>query len=174
MKYHVSERDLHYYNEGLSRLPKIPFQLLSDFIAIARHYAYTHRTEVHGDLYWSRKGFYYLDIPQQEVHRYWVVPGRPDDELSENMRKIGEIHSHHFMVPIPSPTDDENETAPILYAIVGNMDKFFPDITLRTWHKGVHITLDPQKVFESPFQGFQYDLEQVEISDSVMEDEDDY
>ena len=79
-----------------------------------------------------------------------------------------EIHSHHTMQPYPSQQDNESERGPLLYAIVGNIDKFFPDITVRTFDmtNQKHIELDAWKLFENPFlmDAVAHDLSVVEVS----------
>ncbi|NRD81048.1 Mov34/MPN/PAD-1 family protein [Bacillus sp. BRMEA1] len=153
---------------------KIPFSLLAEFISIAKHFSDEHGTEVHGDVYldFDEEEFFMM-IPEQTVHKYWADP--TEDSLVTAMKlidkrfvKVLEIHSHHTMSPFPSSQDDESERSPILYAIVGNIDHFFPEITCRTFSKELdkHIEINPWRVFENPFTKVptqKYDLSVVEV-----------
>lgn len=135
--------------------PKIPFVILRDFIAVAKFYGEA-ELEVHADVY-LQNGKYFLDFPQQYVHKYWVqVIESSVDIVSrvEDAIKVLEIHSHHNMRPIPSSQDNHSERVPgRYYAIVGNTQKFFPDITARKFISEIsgHINLSPEVIFENPF-----------------------
>lgn len=153
---------------------KIPFSLLTEFISISKHFSDENGTEVHADIYFDfdSKDFFMM-IPEQIVHKYWAE--RTEDALTTAIKledkryaKVMEIHSHHTMSPFPSSQDDESERSPILYAIVGNIDHFFPSITCRTFNKerATHIPIDPWLVFENPFvhvPSQKYDLSVVEV-----------
>jgi hypothetical protein len=152
---------------------KIPFWVLNDFISVAKHFCDKHHTEVHADVYMNlQTKEFFLHFPEQRVHRCWAE--KTEDAytaalnvLEWNATKIGEIHSHHVMDPIPSPTDDRNERTSIFYTIVGNLDRFFPTLTVRTFDVKTeqHIKIDPFSLYESPF-GFTskgYDISVVEV-----------
>lgn len=150
---------------------RIPFSLLADFIAVAKYFAEC-GTEVHADIFYDKdRDTFFMDIPKQKAHSLWVEVTETPLEAAEkalkgNYIKCMEIHSHHYMPPIPSYQDDESERAPILYCIVGRIDKFFPEITVRTFDikNGKHINLDPWNIFEYPFSKVpsNYDLSVVE------------
>ncbi|GLO68295.1 MULTISPECIES: hypothetical protein [Oceanobacillus] len=152
---------------------KIPFNLLRDFIAIAKMFSDNDQTEVHADIYLNiDTGEFIMDIPKQNAHPYWVEvteePYETVEKFSGNRHvKCMEIHSHHVMPPFPSSQDDESERAPIFYAIIGNINEFFPNLTVRTFdiQKGKHIQLNPWSIFESPFStvSHNYDLSVVEV-----------
>lgn len=63
---------------------------------------------------------------------------------------VMEIHSHHKMPAKFSSIDNEEQKETILFAVVGSIDKFFPDITVRASCAGKYIPVDPGDVFESP------------------------
>ena len=153
---------------------KIPFTLLHKFISISKHFSEQHGTEVHGDIYYdTEKQDFSLSIPSQVAHRYWVVSKETEEDIAmrvinnRNEIKVMEIHSHHVMSSTPSAQDDESETCPILYAIIGNLNNFFPDITVRTYDviNQQHIELNPFSIFEQPLydSNFTEDLSVVEI-----------
>lgn len=146
------------YDSGSSfsfPFPKIPFAILRDFIAVARFYGEV-ELEVHADVYYQN-GQYFLDFPQQLVHRYWVEVIESSSEIVnrvEDAVKVLEIHSHHKMRPIPSSQDNQSERVPgRYYAIVGLTQKFLPDITARKFisEEYGHVNLSPELIFEDPF-----------------------
>lgn len=152
---------------------RIPFEILKEFISISQYFSEKYGTEVHGDIYLKKDtNKFVLDIPKQQAHQLWVEVTESPLETAEkvlegNYIKCMEIHSHHSMSPFPSSQDDESERAPILYAIVGRIDKFFPEITVRTFdiNNDQHIKLDAAKIFEYPFSSVStnYDLNVVEV-----------
>jgi hypothetical protein len=161
--------------EGSFSSPKrIPFRLLADFIAIAKQFSDEHQSEIHADIYYDYdEDNFFMDFPKQIVHTLWVNPIEEPVEtamkfMGRRYRKVMEIHSHHRMAPIPSSTDNASERAPILYAIVGRIDDFFPSISVRTFNpnKQEHIPLSPWQIFEYPFAqaAAEYDLSGVEVS----------
>jgi len=134
---------------------KIPFGLLQSFISNARFYAHEFHVEFHAEIYWNRENAEYeMFIPKQLASKVNVEPVEEliNAENALKFCKVLEIHSHHFWDASPSSLDDQNERGPILYAIVGKIDQYFPEVTLRTCLDGVHISVPFQEVFESPFQ----------------------
>lgn len=154
---------------------RIPFELLSEFISIARYFSDRYGTEVHADIFLEKHtNRFVMDIPKQQAHKLWVevtetLLETAEKSLEGNYIKCMEIHSHHSMPPIPSSQDDKSERAPILYAIVGNINNFFPDITVRTFDfkKREHVKLNAWSIFEYPFSNVSsyYDLSVVEVVD---------
>lgn len=71
------------------------------------------------------------------------------------------------MRAIPSSIDNESERqSGILYAIVGKVNKLFPEITLRIFDQSSesHINIEPTSIFESPFElTASYDTSMVEV-----------
>lgn len=139
---------------------KIPFSLLKDFISLSKQYSERFGVELHADIYINVKTMeFFMDIPQQIVSRYLVQPVEEAYSIAERLmdipfKKVMEIHSHHTMGATPSSIDDESEKCPgILYAIVGRVDNFFPELTLRIFDPASerHIKINPCLIFESPF-----------------------
>ncbi|MBU8908079.1 Mov34/MPN/PAD-1 family protein [Desertibacillus haloalkaliphilus] len=160
-----------------SSLPKIPFSILIEFCKVARYYATTKKVEVHGDVYWNPVlKNYEIHFPEQRVHKVWAEVKENDPLYVADRRLIMQVHSHHFMAPLPSSTDDRSEVAPnVLYAIVGDMKNermnqngvvelgsLFPSLYLRMYHNGQHITLNPWQFIEHPFD-MDIDMPQVEV-----------
>lgn len=156
-----------------SHFMRIPFFILQEFIAISKKLSDDMGSEVHGDIYYHpNDGTFSLDIPKQLANPVWVVVNEEPEvsalkAIKNHWVKVMEIHSHHTMQPFPSQQDNESERGPLLYAIVGNIHKFFPDITVRTFDmtNEKHIVLDAWKIFESPFTVSQIknDLSVVEV-----------
>ncbi|MFD1736261.1 hypothetical protein ACFSCX_06740 [Bacillus salitolerans] len=163
--------------EGSFPSERVPFSLLREFIAISKHFEHF-PSEVHADIYYDRatKEFF-MDIPQQVAHTYWVE--RTEEPMVTAMKlmdrqfmKVGEIHSHHRMKPVPSSLDDESERqGGVFYAIVGKVESFFPSITVRVFDPSSeqHINLSPFLIFEDPFKDVptEYDLTVVEVDNHV-------
>ncbi len=143
---------------SVSSFPKIPFDLLRDFISLAQFYGAID-LEVHGDIYYNLNSHsYFLDIPKQRVHPYWVEVTETSQELAERLLdavKVLEIHSHHSMPPRPSKQDNRSERVPGMhYAIVGHTERFFPDVTLRQFlsdERG-YSKKKIDFLFDSPFE----------------------
>jgi hypothetical protein len=138
---------------------------------------------VHADIYMDKDGKILLDFPRQDVHKFWAEVCEDEIEAAMKHRrlmanKVAEIHSHNTMAPYPSPQDDKSEVAPgILYAIVGNLNSFMPDITTRYFdeEREEHVRIDPYDVFESPFEytPVHYNLSVINIVSGHEEDEGD-
>jgi len=153
---------------------KIPFGILQDFIALSKQFQEKYGTELHGDIYLNLETKeFFMDIPHQIALRTTVERNEDPYVTAQKLldipfMKVMEIHSHHEWAPIPSMTDDQNERqGSMLYAIVGKVHQFFPEVTVRYFNTVLqeHIPLNPFKVFENPFTSVpsQYDVSVVEV-----------
>ncbi|WP_066412908.1 hypothetical protein [Sutcliffiella cohnii] len=160
--------------EGFVVSKKIPFPILQDFIALSKRIYGEHGTELHGDIYIDLdKELFFLDIPQQIALRETVErieePHITALKLMDiRFIKVMEIHSHHEWAPIPSMTDNESERqGNMLYAIVGCLNQFFPQVTARYFDTKDqrHININPSMIFENPFDSTpnEYDMSVVEV-----------
>lgn len=153
--------------EGVSFSP-IPFSILSDFISVAKIYA-EHSLEVHADIYRDSKGQYFLDIPGQQVHQFWCEVTEDAHNIAERVgdsMKIVEIHSHHSMPARPSEQDNRSERVPgMIYAIVGRIQNYFPDVFIRTFSNEYgHVSLPFNLVFQEPFMKIpEFDMTEIEV-----------
>lgn len=153
-----------FWNNGMlyfsdSKKPlRIPYDILNKFIAIARGFACVHGVEVHGDVYYSPSSKdFHLHVPPQNTSAVLVEPSFPtikDGILLSNMVKVLEIHSHHLLSAFPSTTDDNSERQEIYYAIIGQVNQFFPQVYTRTFNTKTqkHIEVSPFFVFEVPVE----------------------
>jgi PRTRC genetic system protein A len=132
------------------KFPRIPWGILTQFLVVARHFARTYGAEIHGEIYWGEEG-YRLVIPSQIVSSDMCEPTEQVAYV-ENVVKVMEIHSHHTMEAYFSSQDDRSEQAPILYAVVGRVLDFFPQILVRTCLDGEYLFINPHIVFESPLE----------------------
>ena len=151
-------------------LSKIPFSILRDFISLAKLYG-EEKLEVHGDVYYSKnKNEYFLDIPKQSVHQLWTEVTEESLSIVERVQdaiKVLEIHSHHYMRPLPSSQDDESERVPGMhYAIVGYTPDYFPTIFLRQFiaESVGYVRKDLISLFECPFQQLpSFDVNTIQV-----------
>ena len=60
-----------------------------------------------------------------------------------------DIHSHNNMNAFFSKTDDCDEKAARVYAVVGKISGFFPEIKVRIANSRSFVEIDPSVVFES-------------------------
>lgn len=154
-----------------SPFSKIPYSILESFITLAKIYA-KHDLEVHADVYYhSESKTYFLDVPTQTVHTYWVEVTEESYSIVNRVldaTKVLEIHSHHNMMALPSKQDNESERVPGMhYAIVGNVNRFYPDVYLRQFisEENGHSIKKVEELFETPFiQLPSFDSTSIEVS----------
>ena len=166
-----TEAEVLLSNDSTFAFPKIPFSILQDFISLAKLYSEEH-LEVHADVYYQTDtDTYFLDVPKQVVHEYWVEVTEDIHTIARRVLdavKVLEIHSHHHMLAIPSKLDNASERVPgMYYAIVGNMNRFFPDVFIRQFisEEVGHKLHQVSELFECPFQQLPtYDSNAIEVS----------
>ncbi|PMC36242.1 hypothetical protein CJ195_15625 [Bacillus sp. UMB0899] len=159
--------------EGFAVAQKIPYSILNDFITLSKEFNDLYGTELHGDIYLDLdSNSFFLDIPHQIAKRATVE--RIEDPvvtahklMDIRFLKVMEIHSHHEWAPTPSATDNANERQEnMLYAIVGYVNRFFPEVTVRYFRNDLnkHVAIDISLLFESPFHPTGgYDTSVVEV-----------
>lgn len=150
-----------------SEVSQIPFNILEDFVVVANHYASLFKTEVHADIYHDLDtNEFFLDFPEQQVSP--VIAEVTEAALvtavkfmGKRVKKVMEIHSHHYLPAFPSPTDDASERAPIYYTIVGKLGEPTPHITCRTFNTFTqeHFNIDPSELFADFHKEFNMDKE---------------
>jgi hypothetical protein len=146
--------------DPFSTSKRIPYSILSDFITLSKEYADMFQVELHADIYFDlQTKEFFMDIPRQQVSQFNVE--RTEDPyvtavklMDRKFIKIMEIHSHHFMNNHPSLLDDQSERQEnVLYAIVGRVHQFFPQLLVRYFRADMnkHYMIEPTQVFETPF-----------------------
>ena len=138
-------------------LPLIPLHLLSQVISFFRCYMNEQEEfEAMAHILWDRElGEFEVYIPKQEVSRAHIDADLRYGTLpEERYLHYADIHSHNRMEAKFSPTDDQDEQATRLYIVVGRLDQFFPEISVRMSCGGVFQPLDPAAVLESVGEAF--------------------
>ena len=137
-------------------LPKIPMHILMFIINFFEKLSKRFELEalVH-ILYDTLHHRYTIRVPQQEL-THTSVHSVMEEAYPEHLIHVMDIHSHNTMQAKFSPIDDEDEKATRLYAVVGRLDKMFPDITMRASCAGKFIPIHPEEVFETNFKAYPY------------------
>ena len=132
-------------------LPLIPQSLLQQIISFFRCYMNeTAEFEALAHILWDRvENRFVVHVPPQEVSKARVNADLSRDELpEERYLHYADIHSHNSMAAKFSPVDDQDERATRIYIVLGKLDRFFPQITVRMSCGGTYCELDPALVFE--------------------------
>ena len=132
-------------------LPLIPVSLLNQIISFFRCYmSRLEEFEALAHILWDKElEQFVVHIPPQEVSKARVNADLSRDGLDEaRYVHYMDIHSHNNMAAKFSPVDDQDEKATRLYAVLGRLKKFFPEIMVRMSCGGAYCELDPSLVFE--------------------------
>lgn len=133
-------------------LPLVPMELLAQIISFFRCYMKgVEQFEAMAHIFWDKQEEKFVaHIPKQRVTKAHIDVDLTQEDLPEDryLHYI-DIHSHNSMEAKFSPVDDEDEQATRIYIVVGRLDKFFPDITVRMSCGGTYLTLPPGCVLES-------------------------
>ena len=130
-------------------LPLIPYKQLLEVISFFKMMAADSRSEALANIYWDKQDcVYIIDIPPQIVTPV-SVKGQTNPEY-DNDRYIHymDIHSHNTMKAFFSSTDDKDEKATRVYAVIGNVLDYFPEIKVRISGGGTFHEIEPGVVFE--------------------------
>lgn len=150
-----SVKELPEINGGFKmNLPKIPMHILMFILDFFKELSDKSRLEalVH-ILYDTRRKKYTIRVPKQELTSD-RVDSVLDEEYPDYMVHVMDIHSHNVMPAEFSPTDNKDEKETRLYAVVGRLDKVFPDISVRAGCGGEFIKLNPADVFDGSYKAF--------------------
>ena len=133
-------------------LPLVPMELLAQIISFFRCcMTGPEEFEALAHIFWDKQEEKFVaHIPKQRVTKAHIDADLTQEELPEDryLHYI-DIHSHNSMEAKFSRVDDEDERATRIYIVVGRLDKFFPDITVRMSCGGTYLTLPPGCVLES-------------------------
>jgi PRTRC genetic system protein A len=130
-----------------ARLPKIPMFLLYQIISFFRMISDEFKLEalVH-IVYDTATDKYNVKIPKQRLTKISVDSVL--EEYPENVIHVMDIHSHNTMAARFSETDNQDEKATRLYAVIGRLDKEIPDMALRASNGGKFIKINLSDVFD--------------------------
>lgn len=135
-------------------LPKIPAHILMQIINFFRKVADRSGCEALAHiLYDKRRNLYTVNVPKQKVSAC-SVRCVTDKEYPDYLIHVMDIHSHNVMPAEFSETDDNDEKATRLYAVVGTLDKAMPEISVRASCAGYYIPVSAGDVFESDFKAY--------------------
>ena len=121
-------------------LPLIPMFTLSQIISFFRCYMNEREEfEALAHILWDKKlEEFVVHIPEQEVFKARVNADlRHDAYPEERYLHYADIHSHNSMEAKFSAADDRDERATRLYIVLGRLDQFFPEISVRMSCGGV-------------------------------------
>lgn len=138
-------------------LPLIPMCLLNQIISFFRCYmGGLEEFEVLAHILWDNEAKeFVVHIPVQEVSKTRINADLSFDRLpEERFLHYADIHSHNSMAAKFSLTDDGDERATRLYIVLGRLDRFFPEISVRMSCGGTFLDLDPASVLEGMGGGF--------------------
>lgn len=130
-------------------LPPVPLKRLQDILGFFKMMARDGNNEALANIYWDKVDEIYItDIPQQSVSMFSVKgeinPAFDNDRYIHFM----DIHSHNTMPAFFSATDDADEKATRVYAVIGNVLSYFPEIRVRISNGGKFHEIEPGVVFE--------------------------
>ena len=140
-----------------SSLPKIPYTLMEQALSLFRtmmHRGKDRRpAEALVHIYWDKlQQQYFIHVPKQLVSRASVDALLDNEALQDSDRYIhyADLHSHNQMPAVFSKTDDHDERPTRVYMVVGRLDRYFPEITVRISNGGHFWEIPAQEVLE-PF-----------------------
>lgn len=134
-------------------LPKIPYSVLSEVLGFFKSCITKDSVnEALAYIFWSKaEQRYFVHIPKQEVSRA-SVDTTEMPLVDDRFTLVMEIHSHNTMSAYFSGDDDKDERATGVYAVVGRLNKVFPDIVVRISVGGKFVEIPLEDVFEG-FEG---------------------
>ncbi len=134
------------WGEGFQlNFPPIPVPLLASVVGFFQEQL---PAEAVAYICWNKKGYYLAVYPRQQATPFGVDFKRPvPGDFPETVIPVLEIHSHGNAPAYFSKTDDEDELATGLYAVVGRVGTV-PEIRVRYSCGGVYREVDPGLVFD--------------------------
>lgn len=140
-----------------SSLPRIPYALMEQAIGLFRTMMNKGKgrrsAEALVHIYWDKQEQrYFIHVPKQAVSCVSVDALLDNEELLDSDRYIhyADLHSHNRMPAIFSRTDDRDERATRVYMVVGRLDRYFPELTVRICNGGHFLKIAPEQVLEMP------------------------
>lgn len=132
-------------------LPLVPWERLYEIIGFFREQLREDGNyEALANLLWDKETETFVTyIPQQVVTRGTVVSDLSDMPDFDRYLHYMDIHSHNTMPAKFSVIDDADEKATRVYAVIGRLDNFMPDISVRISNGGKYLPIEPNVVFET-------------------------
>lgn len=136
-------------------LPRIPYSLMEQAVSLFRCLmtagAGRRPMEALVHFYWDKETErFFLHVPHQKVGRDFVDAVLDDEELLNGDRYIhyADLHSHNNMKAVFSRQDDRDERANRVYMVVGRLDRYYPDLSVRICNGGKFQAIRPDLVLE--------------------------
>lgn len=138
-------------------LPRIPNDLLWQVITFFRSFLTENDAlEAMVHLYWDKENEeFFAHVPKQTVTHMSIHADLVDDEFSEERYlHYADIHSHNTMEAHFSAVDDADERATRLYIVIGHLERYLPEASVRVSCGGSYLHIDPALVLEPHTVGF--------------------
>lgn len=155
-------------------LPLIPYALMAQAISLFRWLMSEGKDgrplEALVHIYWDmEEEQFFLHVPMQTVGKEFV-DAVLDEELLNDERYLhyADLHSHNDMPAKFSSVDDRDERANRVYMVVGRLDRYFPELSVRVCNGGHFCMIPPEQVME-PMPRTDFPLEWLERIKSSKE-----
>lgn len=133
-------------------LPLIPLDLIGSITSFFRSFLEENAEyEALALIYWSVEAkCFFAYVPKQTVRKEHIEADLRDCPYDDDPRYIryADIHSHNSMEAFFSGEDDQDERGTGLYLVMGELNRFFPDIKARISCGGSFVDIDPGEVIE--------------------------
>ena len=133
-------------------LPLIPLDLIGSITSFFRSFMEENAEyEALALIYWSVEAkCFFAYVPKQTVRKEHIEADLRDCPYDDDPRYIryADIHSHNSMEAFFSAEDDRDERGTGLYLVMGELNRFFPDIKARISCGGSFVEIDPGEVIE--------------------------
>lgn len=133
-------------------LPLIPGALLGQIISFFRCFmGEKQEYEALVQIYWDREAEEFIPfVPKQSVSKAGIRANLENNTLPEDRYlHYADVHSHNSMEAKFSRIDDRDERPTGLYIVLGRLNGFYPEISVRISCGGVFQAIDPSLVLES-------------------------
>ncbi|MDR0863023.1 MAG: hypothetical protein LBN30_09675 [Oscillospiraceae bacterium] len=131
-------------------LPRVPQELLLEIISFFRSFmGGGESSEAIVNVLWDKefRGFCTY-VPPQVVSHDTATSDLAGMPPPERFLHYMDVHSHNEMAAKFSKTDDNDEKATRVYAVIGRLDRFLPEISVRISNGGKYLSIEPAIVFE--------------------------
>lgn len=150
-------KDLDEIKAGFTpALPPIPYVLFERIVSLFRYMMFRKEDggpkEALAQIFWDKQEEgYFINVPRQKVSKDRVFAHMDNDALFDDERYIhyADVHSHNTMEAKFSAVDDMDEQATRVYVVVGRLDKYYPELSVRICNGGVFLPIRPETVLES-------------------------
>jgi len=130
-------------------LPPIPFKHLLEIITLFRKVESEGSREALVNVYWDKHDKnYIIDVPEQTASPVSVESGPNPEYDNERYLHYADVHSHCNMPAFFSETDNRDEKATRVYAVIGSVHSYLPELKVRISNGGTHLEIEPNVVFE--------------------------